>query len=125
MSFGYVHEKPKAMSWPNHVAGGDDRRLKNSFRLVFEQGSDFIKPDGFAACLTSKELKVKPKANNIAGLQIADLIAHPSFKATLARRNRQPLAENFGGQIAAILERSKYNRSPSGEVEGWGRKWLP
>ena len=105
--------------------GGDDRRLKNSFRHVFEQGSDFIKPQVFGTCLTSKELKVKPKANNIAGLQLADLIAHPSFKATLARRSGQPLADNFGGRIAAILERSKYNRSPNGEVDGWGRKWLP
>ena len=74
---------------------------------------------------TSKELKVKLKANNIAGLQLADLIAHPSFKATLARHQKQPLASNFGGQIAQILEDMKYYRSPDGQIDGWGRKWLP
>jgi hypothetical protein len=35
------------------------------------------------------------------------------------------LPENFGGVIAAILEESKYNRSPEGKISGWGRKWLP
>ena len=105
--------------------GKEDRRLKDSFRGVYENGTQFVDPARFAACLTSKELKVKPKANNIAGLQLADLVAHPSFKATLARREGQPLADNFGGTIARILEASKYDRSPTGQIEGWGRKWLP
>lgn len=105
--------------------GREDRRLKASFTRVFEKGSDYIQPEVFATYLTSRQLKVKPKSNNIAGLQIADLIAHPSFKATQARRNRQPLPDNFGGQIAQILEESKLHRSHTGKINGWGRKWLP
>ena len=105
--------------------GKEDRRLKDSFERVYTSGSDFIAPEIFAAHLTSKQLKVKPKSNNIAGLQLADLIAHPSFRATQARRAGQPLSDNFGGEIARILETSKYNRSPQGRTEGWGRKWLP
>jgi hypothetical protein len=66
-----------------------------------------------------------PYHKNIAGLQIADLIAHPSFRATLARHENQALPASFGGQIAAILENDKYNRGPYGKIEGWGRKWLP
>jgi hypothetical protein len=72
-----------------------------------------------------KQLKVKNKSNNIAGLQIADLVAHPSFRSTLARRENQPLPDNFGGRIARLLEDSKYDRSPVGVIEEWGRKWLP
>ena len=79
----------------------------------------------FARCITSSQLKVKDKSNNIAGLQLADLIAHPSYKATLARHQREALPDNFGGSIATLLEESKYNRSPSGQIWGWGRKWLP
>lgn len=105
--------------------GKEDRRLKDSFERVYERGSDFIQPDVFAAYLTSRQLKVKPKSNNIAGLQLADIIAYPSFRAALARRNNQSLPANFGGQIAQILEDSKLNRSPSGQIIGWGRKWLP
>jgi hypothetical protein len=105
--------------------GREDKRLKDSFERVYERGSDFIQPDVFAACLTSRQLKVKSKSNNIAGLQLADLIAYPSYRAMLARHNNQPLPENFGGQIAQILEASKLHRSPSGQIVGWGRKWLP
>lgn len=77
------------------------------------------------AHLTSRQLKVKPKSNNIVGLQLADLIAHPSFKATQARRDGRALPDNFGGEIAAILEAYKYNRGPRGQIDGWGRNWLP
>ena len=105
--------------------GKEDRRLKDSFERVCEKGSDFIEPAIFMTFLTSKQLKVKPKSNNIAGLQIADLLAHPSFRATLARHNNESLPTNFGGQIAQILEESKYCRSPRGQIYGWGRKWLP
>ena len=105
--------------------GREDRRLKDSFERVVEQGSDFIRPDVFATCLTSRQLKVKSKSNNIAGLQLADLIAYPSYRAALARHNNQPLPVNFGGQIAQILEATKLHRSLTGQINGWGRKWLP
>ena len=105
--------------------GNEDKRLKRSFERVYEEGSEWVPPALIQARLTSRQLKVKPKSNNIAGLQLADLIAHASFKAGLARRNGEALSENFGGQIAQILEASKYYRSSSGHVDGWGRKWLP
>lgn len=105
--------------------GKEDRRLKASYARLYETGTDYVRPEVFARLLTSKELKVKPKSNNIAGLQLADLIAHPSFKATQARRDNRPLATTFGGLIAGILEADKYHRSPNNKIDGWGRKWLP
>jgi hypothetical protein len=105
--------------------GKEDRRLKDSFGRVYENGSAWVSAARIQERLTSKQLKVKTKNNNIAGLQLADLIAHPSFKAALARRNGQSLPDNFGGRIAAILEESKFDRSPRGSIEGYGRKWLP
>jgi hypothetical protein len=84
-----------------------------------------VKGEVFQQHLTSKELKLKNKADNIAGLQLADLIAHPSFKATLLRQKGEPLPDNFGGRVAAILEGGKYRCSPAGKIDGWGRKWLP
>lgn len=79
----------------------------------------------FAETLTSRQLKVKPKANNISGLQIADLVAHPRFKAARALLAREPLPANFGGEIARILLDAKYDRSSTGTIDGWGIKWLP
>ena len=106
-------------------SGKPDRRLKDSFERVFINGSDFLEPEIFGIHLTSKQLKVKSKDYNIAGLQLADSIAHPSFRTMLARKANQPLPNNFGGKIGQILEDSKYIRSFSGQIDGWGRKWLP
>ena len=105
--------------------GKADKRLKQSFTALLAQGSKYIPQDLFDKHLTSTQLKVKPKENNIAGLQLADLIAHPSFKATLARHHNQALDQTFGGQIAQILEASKYHRSGTGKIWGYGRKFLP
>lgn len=105
--------------------GKEDRRLKNSFQKVYDAGTDYIFPDQIQSRLTSKQLKVKPKSINVAGLQLADLIAHPAFKAAQARRNKQKLPQTFGGKISEILEGTKYIRRPDGNIEGWGRKWLP
>ena len=101
--------------------GNEDRRLKDSFERICEQGTEYVRPDEFARWLTSKQLKVKAKNNNIAGLQIA----HPSFKATVARHAGHALPDNFGGEIAKILEDHKYYRTYRGKIEGWERKWLP
>lgn len=105
--------------------GKEDMRLKKSFERVYEEGSEWVSPPLIQSHLTSRQLKVKPKANNIAGLQLVDLLAHASFKATLAHHNNEPLPQNFGGQIAQILETQKYNRSLTGRIDGWGTKWLP
>lgn len=58
--------------------GKEDRRLQDSFERIWKNGTEYITPERFQAVLTSKQLKVKPKSNNISGLQLADLIAHPS-----------------------------------------------
>ena len=102
-----------------------DGQLKESFRRVYQRGTVYVRREEFAASLSSGELKVKPKKDNIAGLQIADLLANPSFKFVHARRHGREPPDDFGGKIARILEVSKYRRSPTGKLEGFGWKWLP
>jgi hypothetical protein len=105
--------------------GREDRRLKESFSRIWSEGTRFVQGKLFSARLTSRQLKVKTKANNIAGLQLADLVAHPSFKYILCRRRKTAQPSTFGGEIAQILINEKYLRSPSGKLDGWGCKWLP
>jgi len=105
--------------------GKEDRRLKGSFERVCRDGTEYLAAEQIVGALTSRQLKVKPKASNISGLQLADLIAHPSFKAVLAIQGGQPLPDNFGGRIAQILLEQKYDRRGDGTVPGWGIKWLP
>jgi hypothetical protein len=104
----------------------EDLRLKAEFAQIFLSGTANISHADFVASFTSSQLKVKPKSANVSGLQLADLIAHPSFICTKARHDNQNLPANFGGQIAQILEASKYRRSQwNGRIDGYGRKWLP
>lgn len=105
--------------------GKEDRRLKASFARLYEEGTEYVSPDVFTQWLTSGELKVRPKAANVTGLQLADLIAHPSFKSMCREKDPNILAAPFGAEIVKILEASKYLRSANGRIEGWGRKWLP
>jgi hypothetical protein len=50
--------------------GKEDVRLKKAFRRLWEKGTDYIAPETFQHYLTSCELKVKPKANNIPGFRL-------------------------------------------------------
>jgi hypothetical protein len=107
--------------------GKEDRKLKDSYARLYQHGTDYIPPDRWQERLTSCELKVKPKIANIAGLQLADLIAHPSRREVLIEQ--QLIVDNrriFGDQICAILRQSKYLRDQrTGRIEGFGKKLLP
>ena len=105
----------------------EDKKLMESYTRLYQRGTDHIPVDRWQARLTSHELKAKPKNANIAGLQLADLIAHPSRREILIEH--QLITDNrdvFGDQICAILRQSKYNRNKyTGQIEGYGKKLLP
>jgi hypothetical protein len=90
--------------------GKADRRLKDSFRRLWEQGTDYIEAKRFQAAFTSCQLKVKPKANNIAGLQLADLIAHPSRNEVLIEQGLLTTKLGlFAGLVIGVLK-NKYDQ---------------
>lgn len=101
--------------------GKEDLRLKASFHRLWDKGTDFLTSEQFQAVLTSRELKVKSKANNVAGLQLADLLAHPSRNEILQEADLLPgTLGAFAKQVIAILQR-KYDRQGD---RVFGRKFL-
>jgi hypothetical protein len=104
----------------------EDEKLEASFQGLYKDGTDNIPAERWQERLTSHELKVKPKTANVTGLQLADLIAHPSRREILLE-NRLITDERdiFGKRICDILRRSKYLRSRTGQIEGYGKKLLP
>lgn len=118
-------EKAKGDVLAESRGGREDQRLMRAFARIWNEGTDYMGDERFKAALSSKELKVKLKANNIAGLQIADLLAYPSRQALLKARKGEQLTDTFGTRIVEILNESKYLRSPTGSIRGWGTKWLP
>jgi len=89
--------------------GKEDMRLKKSFLNIWNEGTEYISPQRLHHVLTSKQLKVKPKANNISGLQLADLIAHPSRNEILDDEGLldRPLPP-FGTKVIDILQHKYY-----------------
>lgn len=101
--------------------GHDDKRLKESYSRLFDNGTDFVGAGQVQAVLTSRELKAKPKSANIAGLQLADIVAHPSRNEVLVENKVPGIRQApFGLQIAERLQSKYYQRQ--GKV--YGKKFI-
>jgi hypothetical protein len=101
--------------------GKEDKRLKASFFKLWNEGTQYVAPEKFHEVFTSKQLKVKPKANNVSGLQLADLVAHPSRNEILNENNllERPIAP-FAEKIISILQGKYYQK----EGKIFGKKFL-
>lgn len=105
----------------------ENKQLAKSYRRIVERGTDHVPATLFQKRLTSKEIKIRPKGNNIAGLQLADLIANPACRYLVCVRQKEKMQAPFGLAIVKILYTHKYLRCPWGDqrVTGWGTKRLP
>jgi len=89
--------------------GKEDKRLKESFAGLVEEHSAIASAELAAGALTSEHLKVKPKSANVAGLQLADIIAHPSRNEILSEHSRDVTIAPFAARVIAVLQ-AKYDR---------------
>jgi len=107
--------------------GKEDDKLQASYTRLYEQGTDHIPAERWQERLTSKEIKFRLKSANVTGLQLSDLIAHPSRREILIEQGLvSDDRDTFGDQICAILRQSKYYRNrKTGQIEGYGKKLLP
>jgi hypothetical protein len=105
----------------------EDEKLKASFQNLYLNGNDNIPAERWQNNLTSREIKVKPKTANICGLQLADLLAHPSRREILIEKGLKENGPNvFGDKICEKLRIDKYLRHyKTGIIEGFGKKLLP
>ena len=101
--------------------GKEDMRLKKSFSRLWTEGTEYMNPERFHSVFTSKQLKVKAKANNISGLQKADIIAHPSRNEILKENDLldRPLPP-FGTKVIEILQRKYYQH----QEKIFGKKFI-
>jgi hypothetical protein len=105
---------------------GPDRRLKESYRGIYNNGTDHIPARTVQRYLTTKELKFTPKSANCPAMQMCDLLAYPSFKAIKREKLGEEPLQDFGQRVVTILEETKYGRNPNnGKIWGIGKKWLP
>ena len=124
---GYLNHINRVGDMMGESRGGtEDRMLKESYTRVFERGVWMTEAHAFSAALTSRELKLKAKSANIAGLQLADLLGHPVKHWVL--RNAGLVAEDLAPFAQRLLEvvKPKFNSHLyDGRVEGYGTVLYP
>lgn len=103
-----------------------DKKLKASFERTYRDGTENIPGAVFQERLLSKDVMFFGKRSNVAGLQLADLLAHPSARGMRFERDAIPAPADFGSKVVEILVDSRYARNPKTKlIDGYGTKWLP
>jgi len=111
---------------PEMRRGAKDKALQRAYERVRAGGTYFVPASRMHNALPAKQLKFRDKEANVTGLQICDLIAHPSHMDVRRIRERGLPIGAFGREVIPILRDRKYDRSPSsGLITGYGTKYLP
>lgn len=105
--------------------GTEDAKLKEAYHTLYKTGTYYRSKDFFQQALTSCEIKLKPKSANIAGLQVADLLAYPiKQEILLDKKQISDPGDIFSKEICKVIA-SKYNRQVyEGKVLGYGKVFL-
>ncbi len=105
--------------------GKEDMALKMAFNRLVTAGGPDVPAVHVQPLLTSDQLKVSGKRANVPGLQLSDLLAHPSAGALQARYGFGTRPVDFGGRVVDLLDLHKYARLSDDKVENVGCLWLP
>jgi hypothetical protein len=103
----------------------EDHQLKAAFRTLHEHGDWYCRASTYQNHLTSRDIKLKPKSENIAGLQLADLLAHPAKLRCILNHGTCPHIQEsrFGKQVADLFW-TKIRKRPDGASTGWGEVFI-
>lgn len=110
---------------PESRMGRVDARLQRACDEIRENGTDFVSNERIASAIRGSNLKFREKRQNIAGLQLCDLIAHPSHMHVRSKMKHDVNLGPFADRVAAVLIDRKYDRSAGGQISGYGIKHLP
>lgn len=102
-----------------------DGDLKSMYRAFYANGTDHISSALLQPRLSSKEIKIQPKSDDMAGLQLADLLASTCFSHCKRHYAGGADYDTFAMRVAGLLEEEKFYRSRDGNPHGYGRVWRP
>lgn len=107
--------------------GVEDSALKEEYARIYSEGTAFCKRIKVRERLTSNEIKIKKKGSNIAGLQLADMVAFAATRDVLHSYKKGFDVENlrhYDRNVVRILENKYYSKGVSEKwprVNGYGR----
>ncbi len=100
-------------------------KLEKAYTYIFSNGTENMPRARFQKRLTTRQLKIEKKQANVAGLQLADLLANPAGRDLICQKVNEPMRAAFGNQVMKALYESKYHRNRRGIIKGCGTKTLP
>lgn len=108
----------------------EDQLMRTEYERLYSSGTYYVSSGRFQQRLTSQKIKVKTKENNIAGLQLADLLCHPLKYRLLHhyKKNDRDLG-SFATKLCSSLIKegklfSSVNRIGIRKVIGFGLKFI-
>ncbi|TRZ86743.1 DUF3800 domain-containing protein [bacterium] len=103
----------------------EDLQLCEAYRRVYESGTLMFGHVHHQRALTSTDIKLKKKIANIAGLQLADILAHPMKQALLLEKGSIPDPGEKFGRLIYEVAKGKFNINTRTKIaEGYGKIWL-
>lgn len=110
---------------PEARGRNQDQALQSEFEDLKLNGTRYASKELVQYRIPSTSLKFRTKRENIAGLQLCDLLAHPSHYTIRHNMNHPVELGPFAKRVSDILRAQKYDRSAYGKVWGYGAKYLP
>jgi len=106
--------------------GTEDTRLKNAYQHIYTHGDMQNRSAFYQRALTSQEIKLMKKKENVAGLQLADIIAYPLRQFVLIEHGfADGKTETFGDRIQKAAHAKLNKQLYTGRIEGYGTILVP
>jgi hypothetical protein len=102
-----------------------NKYLEESYARLYRNGTENVSAADMKKYLSSSQLKIEKKEANVAGLQLADLLASPASRYLICKKAGQRMTAPFGREVMKILIKYKFRRSIRGRLDGYGLKCLP
>lgn len=104
--------------------GSEDAQLQKEWSRFRSAGTRYVKAEVFRSVLPSDQIEFRTKAQDIAGLQLADVLANPTTQDTLIENGvLASFRDKFSRHVCEAVKQ-KYDCSSSGTIAGWGRVLL-
>ena len=99
----------------------EDWQLQVAYAGIHDGGTSRFGPGFHARTLTSKDLKLKRKSDNIAGLELADLLAHPAKTEVLIEHKlTEPVQQGFVQELHKLIREKLHRDDATGGIPGHG-----
>ena len=106
--------------------GGEDMLTKETYNIIY-RGMGYNKLENAGEYFSSSQIKLKPKRDNVPGLQFVDLISHPARRYILSKNGLATdiKTSSFEAEIVNENNKNKFRRSPDGKIDGYGTVIYP